>query len=230
MKVIKDVLAIALLGSLLACVLTVGAHLRGWTTGMDNMLERSQNTVGNVEATSAAVAKAAPPLMASLDQGGQKMQMAFDSLQLAADKSNDVLDNVRDVTGELVSFAGSGTKLIDHATEQLDGAMPRIDKAIDQVETLPAHITPLLDNTAELTNSLNDFAQDKKTAELRDNASQFLGNSARLIGNADHAFFPGPYTGTHPKTHAAITIGKSILGIGGRIAEPAYYTKGALGK
>jgi hypothetical protein len=108
----------------------------------------------------------------------------------------------------------------------------KIDTAIDAYTTLATHLNPVFDNSAELVNSLNDFASDQKTALLRDRFSAFL---VSLTGFTDkgtvlegdvHAYIK-PYDGNHPKWNETKNISLGLLGLGSKTSQTAYYGVGA---
>lgn len=108
----------------------------------------------------------------------------------------------------------------------------KADALIVAYTSLPAHLTPVADNTAELVNSLNDFASDKKTTELRDHLSDLFVSLTRftdkgtLLEGDVHDYIK-PYDGGHPKAHEAWVITQGLLGIGSKAATGAYYGIGA---
>ena len=117
-----------------------------------------------------------------------------------------------------------------------DVAAEKLNDALDKIQTIPGHANDLMDSVRatsnESTGLVGDFRRflnDPATAGVRDNlgtlalsGSHFLDTGTVLVGHVDTDFF-APYTGKHPKRHAAWNVTKSMLGIGTKGAEGLYY-------
>ena len=142
---------------------------------------------------------------------------------------------------QLTTWDDRGTVLFSNVNGAISGARSTIrqstltlqeaTRAIAQVETVPEHLNPVLDNTAELANSVNEFASDKKTAELRDaltaelvSLHSFTDKATVLEGDV-HSYIK-PYDGNHPRRHEAWEFTKGSLGLGSQVGEALYYWKG----
>ena len=208
--------------------------------------------VWDVDRTVNTVHDQLPAIMTNLKQASDTLPETMTAIRTDAKTSTDTsaamygmvddadtliwkFDDVADAGKGAVNLLGDrGDATFDAGTELLkQGKLTAAQAAtaMAEVETMPRHLNQLADNIAETADSLNTFAADAKTAELRDRFSTFL---VSLTGFTDkgtvlegdvHAYIK-PYDGPHPKRHAAWQFTQGTLGLGAKIGEGAYYWKG----
>lgn len=161
-------------------------------------------------------------LAAKLDALTQKLGSTADASTETLNAATATIAN----SGALVKHVDQDVTLAEKPTSE---TLAKIDLAIDAYSKVPAHITPLLDNSAELTNSMNDFVKSPQTAELRDTLTETLGHFGDAAGrlatleqHTDAWLFPPKYTGAHPFWHnlgrGAMYGLKTAPGIAGAVA------------
>jgi len=152
-------------------------HEGGWLRAGDTVTTNSAET-------SRVIAKHAEPMMDSLQQGGEKLQMAMDSLQAGADQINfDILPSVAYTMQEVVNVTGTANKLLTHASDGLDAAKPKAAETLRKLDSAIDAVTNLATEGKKTETAATGFLNSGKLT--MDGATAALTSTKKLIDDSD---------------------------------------------
>lgn len=233
---IKEWLECAIALVILAGLIAIGLHLRGWLRGIDHLQEQAQDTAGSI-ATAADTSNKASTEM--LDTIGTLNYVTLPTVTKLVDgigetnrHAGETISALSGTVSATNSAIGKLGETADAATRRLDSLQSEQDRAdalIAAYATIPPRVNAALAPLPELQLSLartSDSAAaflSGPASTLATKAGDLSGNAAAMTGHIDSKFF-APWDGSHPFRHRVGQALKFAIGL----AEPAYYSVGIL--
>jgi hypothetical protein len=152
-------------------------HEGGW-------LKSGDTVAANSAEVSKTVARHAEPMMTSLQQGGEKLQMAMDSVQGAADQVNfDVLPSVSYTMQEMVDVTGTADLFLTHAAGDLDASKLKAAETKQKLDAVIDAVTGLVSEGKKTETAATGFLDAGKLTLNASTAA--LGSTRKLLDDSD---------------------------------------------